>query len=333
MKKEKHRINRPPGQKAVVRAVQRAVEKSNHLQVFVSADTDSIIEDEDINVCRRELAMQEKALSYHQHIGHAVRLFAECGVSIQQIANAGGFNFSSNNENTDYSEYFENAHPGKLQQRRKIINSILKILGSQKTLFDPDWLEGNEDEPLLEKIAEYNRARKESTALIGLQIDWLTDQAKSKLVKPPPILEDVPEASASQSDVLVGQDNPPAEVAEIYHLVDWNLFWVNQPWSINPNHWEEVANQSRQATIDDVIRLGRKSISIKASSIVRAVEFHLRKDVIEKALATRIKYAPEDQRDWVKIKRGRDRIGVLVLPEQKVGFFAEGRDIVYESLR
>lgn len=66
--------------------------------------------------------------------------------------------------------------------------------------------------------------------------------------------------------------------------------------------------------------------------MISSVEFHLRRDVYQRALAARNKYGPEGIRDWVKIKRGRDRIFLNTTSGGEAVVFVAGRDIVYRGL-
>ena len=60
------------------------------------------------------------------------------------------------------------------------------------------------------------------------------------------------------------------------------------------------------------------------------------KDIIQKALAARLRYVPDGLKDWARIKRGKDRIALQEIVtgegQRRIVFFIEGRDQVYRGL-
>lgn len=118
-------------------------------------------------------------------------------------------------------------------------------------------------------------------------------------------------------------------------LSDWQIYWTSRFWSDNPNHLARIDTTNRDETISQIENIAGHEISVGAKSVLRALEFHLHdRDKIQRALATRNKYAPEEIRRWVKVKRGKDRIGILIDEEKPhtAIFFVGGRDIVYRGL-
>lgn len=198
-------------------------------------------------------------------------------------------------------------------------------------------------------LNEIARARWESIGLIRMQIDWLkkrkalsakkekaankkTDnvvgintERKAEEVISSPALQNVPE---KLPEVRTDLDQ---EVKEPFSLRDWNLFITENSWSSDPNHLINIPTNSRQDALDMVTKLTQRKVSIKPNSILSALEFYLRKDVMQKALATKIKYELDK---WIKLKRAGYRILLLVPdPDEKQAiFFVEARGTVYKSL-
>ncbi len=212
-----------------------------------------------------------------------------------------------------------------LQERQK---ALFKKVG-YKLIADEDErqlmkdLIYHEEIPVENILKEIARSREESIDLMRMQIAWLENQQKEQ---EPQILEQVNE------DVPVTE--PEVRVEErAYSLSEWNLFWTTTHWSQDPNYLISIPTTSREEALAKFSDIARGEISVKPASLLRALEFHLQKDVIQKALATRNKYGREGIRDWVKIKRGRDRMFILVYEaERKAVFFAAGRDDVYRDI-
>lgn len=189
-------------------------------------------------------------------------------------------------------------------------------------------------------LREYIRSRSENLSLIDLQIDWLKKEKKrdrkAKQHQPKPVIfsQDVSPIQIVEQQPKSIDPEPSEEDNSDFLLNGWDLFWTKSYYSTEDNHLEPVPTDRRLASIQELDRLGRKQISVKPSSVIKALEFHLRRDVIQKSLAARNKYGPEGVRDWVKIKRGRDRI-FLYIPDPNQAraiFFVAGRDEVYKQL-
>lgn len=184
-----------------------------------------------------------------------------------------------------------------------------------------------------EILTEVLRTETENIELIKMQIEWLgskllsEESAGQKISQPGQLDVEVP-------DFFDRTKSEKLQIAEeTFPLSGWEVFWTETPWSINQNHLVAVPTSSQDTAIRSVADISRGVISIKPASVVRALEFHLGKNVLQRALAARNKYGPEGIRDWVKIKRGRDRIFMSVSEEgRKVIFFASGRDIVYRGI-
>lgn len=142
----------------------------------------------------------------------------------------------------------------------------------------------------------------------------------------------VEEEKVSIQAVVVKDNNIKVE-DETFSLHGRELFWTTAYFSPNPNHLIKLPTVSRRDALTALAEVSYGQISVKASSVLNSIEFYLQKNIIQKALAARAMYGPEGIRDWVKIKRGRDRI--FILPDEEDGriiFFAEGRDDVYSGI-
>lgn len=226
-----------------------------------------------------------------------------------------------------------------------------------KIFFDPDEeilidsLIGDDNISGKDILIEVMRARRESIGLMKMQIDWLKERQvlasrKTRIAKKTDIHIEIDTGRETEEELFLAplqnvlEELPEVstdldqEVKEQFLLENWDLFITESLWSSNPNHLTSIPTNSRQETLDAVTALTRGKVSVKPNSILNALEFHLRKDVVQKALATRLKYGPDGIRDWVKIKRGRDRIFFLIpnSDEAKAIFFVEGRDVIYRSI-
>lgn len=202
--------------------------------------------------------------------------------------------------------------------------------------------------PLEEIFREILRSRQASIELLQMQINYLsgqraekarTDDDRTKTIEDQPQIivetaEDEIKGVTSSESAVVEEDIRKTKT-ETFSLSGWKIFYTTRFWSDNPNHLERLPTDSRDNAEQTLSRLGRADISISVGSIIRALEFHLLdKDVIQKALSTRNKYAPDEIRKWVKVKRGKDRIGILIdeeVPNRAI-FFVGGRDEVYRNL-
>lgn len=186
------------------------------------------------------------------------------------------------------------------------------------------------DIPIKDIFEEILRSRAEKIALIRLQIEWLeTHQEATADLQPAQsdLAEKLPIEPPNPVAIPIIQDTETA-----FSLSGWELFWTKNRWSANPNHFVPIPTTSRSNTLESLASVARGEISIKPSSILDALEFHLRKDIIQRALATKNKYGPEGIKDWVKIKRGKDRIFFLPFDQNQAVFFAIGRDKAYRDI-
>lgn len=185
--------------------------------------------------------------------------------------------------------------------------------------------------PTDEILKEGIRTRAETIALMRMHIAWMREHPvdpNEETIMPAEQLKETPEAQVVY-EVLYATPTSPAEK---YSLARWQVYWTEVPWSSDPNHLVRIPTLSRAEAIQAVARIGRHHISVKPSSIVSLLESHLRKDALAHVMAARLKYVPEEIKDWAKLKRGDDRIPLLILAPETAIFFVGGRDIIYRSL-
>lgn len=207
--------------------------------------------------------------------------------------------------------------------------------------------------PLEDLLKDNLRVRHESSELLRMHVQWLENEEREER-RLRQLNRKAEQAIIQQSRKPIKEENPLVinaieEVAEEpvklieeialvtpeskpFNLKGWELFWTSSHWSRNPHHFISIPTDSRERSVDVFKEIARGEIMIDPSSVIRALEFHLSKDIIQRALATRLHYGPEDRRDWIKIKRGRGRI-LLLIPEkekERAIFFAGNRDDIYD---
>lgn len=245
--------------------------------------------------------------------------------------------------------YISGASQFQIMQIRQTVSVVSK---ATKLYLDEDdsaitqMVSEGTDIPIVDLYSEKVRAKSESISLLDLQLDWLRKlkrrERKAKMNPSKP--EIVKEGGQDQ------YENVPEEADEVrlnetvsvegsvydagLSLEGRSLFWTRRFFSRDPNHLVPISTGSRNSALGELSQLAMGQASVKEGSILSALEFHLRKDVIQRALATRNKYGPEGIRDWVKIKRGGDRIFVFLPPDEpdKLIFFAASRDVVYRGI-
>ena len=208
--------------------------------------------------------------------------------------------------------------------------------------------------PLGETLRETIRSRDESIALFQLQLDWLKqikrqqkqqrlqeqqekdDQNKKNKLKKRVLQNPVLDTAITDAEVET-VNTLPKEVMVVepeisFELQGWTAYWTEKFWSSNEGHLTAIPTNSRQEALLALNEVARKQVPIKLTSVLRALEFPLfSRDVIQRALATRYRFAPEQTREWIKVKRGSARIGIFIPPEtdKTVIFFAGHRSLVY----
>lgn len=257
------------------------------------------------------------------------------------------------NKKGKWSQFLREVNTDSLRRNWALINNLEDSINRMPDYEDEEeeLLEGqmvSENAPLEEIFRETLRSRQASVELLQMQIAYLSAKREEngRAVKSDNNTienqhqltgENVTDIiNVDTANVLEGKtEEIQKTIPEPFSLSDWEIFYTTRFWSDNPNHLERLPTDSRDIAVQTLSRLGRTDISVSVGSIIGALEFHLLdKDVIQKALSTRNKYAPNAIRRWVKIKRGKDRIGILIdetVPNRAI-FFVGGRDDVYKNL-
>lgn len=184
------------------------------------------------------------------------------------------------------------------------------------------------DIPTTEIIREGIRNRKETIELLQNQIQWLQDhEQRFPEIQEPQTTEPT---STQDGSAEIQIENPNKEFD--YLLGKWEIYWTKVPWSSEPQHLVRIPTDNPQETINVIRKLVVGKASIKPGSIERALEFYLQPEVLDRARKAKLSYVPDALREWIKIKRGKDRMPLLVPEPGKAIFFISGRDDIYNSL-
>lgn len=300
-----------------------------------------IFEDDDLPTLQNELKEYEKAQSLTLLGMKWLRVYRMVDIPDAAIRVFYKHNLEWGEAEGASTKLWLQANPRRYQQQKGLMKILRaegdRILIDKKAVVDEEEREisialiGDTSIPVEDIYKEILRSREERMDLIRMQIDWLNPPVEN------PELPKTEEETVEQP-VKVGVDEQSFDVFEDcqnspgYCLEEWNLFWTKKPWSDEANHLVAIQTDSREIAVESLSDLTRGIISIKPGSLVRALEFHLHRDVIQKALATRNRFGAEGVRNWVKIKRGRDRIFCLFSEDEKrVVVFAGGRDVIYRS--
>jgi hypothetical protein len=293
-------------------------------------EVDDLLLQEDIIICEQELALREyqlESIGINIEMSRALQLVGVSEAAIRE--------FYLNKENNIFSQgalfnlLVNGAKPARIQQQmhrfREISRKSTRMTNryGNKMVVDAETnalirsLFENTDLKVEEIFKELLRVENENIDLIKLQIEFLSSKKDEEFTaeEPTPVPDVEPETTE--------------HLSQPYSLAGWNLYWTRSYWSSDENHLSPISTASEQEAVSSLSAIGRGQISVKPASIIRALEFHLGKDIIQRALATRNKYGPQGIRDWVKIKRGDDRIFLFVPHDGKAIFFAAGRDVVY----
>lgn len=295
---------------------------------------DTILEDDDIKVCQAELIAHQNMLLTTQISLQLCRLESDMGVSDETCRMIALGQIPGQ---TDYDAAaiqqlrVSERNLGKYFHNRRLLSNLGNILKHYR-MYQPDdvelWRELIADRtiPLDALYSEYLNITKESIELIKLQIGDL----KAKEQESQDRLHKGPQIQATESESSEDQDiEEPSSKQLPFVLSGWNLFWTERRWSTDPSHLLSIPTDNKDEAFESLSRIISSKVMIKPGSILKALEFHLQKDIIQRALATRLHYGPEEMREWVKIKRGRSRI-LLRVPEENIAiFFAGNRDEIY----
>lgn len=305
------------------------------------------IEDDDLSVCKQQLQDYELAQSQTRLSLEWYRLYRAMGIPDGSLRVYYRNNLDFNPEIGSLNDLKLQADPRKaqkLQKARAMLSARSAVLArsnGNRVVVDEEEMAfarvliDDTRIPIEEIYKEILRSRGESIELLKMQIEWLVaPQGMPELPLTPRVEEQtVPVASPDLeiSEAVIQAEQLPTRD---YPLFGWDLFWTRTHWSSDPNHLASLPTMTRADTLKSLTEVARGEISIKPASILRALEFHLQKDIVQRALSARNRYGPEGIKDWVKIKRGRDRIFFLIpQPDQhRAIVFAGGRDIAYRHI-
>lgn len=308
---------------------------------------ETVLDQEDnLKFLDREGSKYRSALSLDITTFRLLSIFSHAGFSEEYQRNT--FRDIFSNQRSELTAMDTVSKVQVLNSRGLILNLLNIIKRSPVVYRDEDdkdilgMLDQGTDIPVVDLLGEKVRIQQERIDLLELQAAYLREEErrakKARLKearKPKKELKksfNKPEDDRFEQEYVVSQpevlDNL---VEENFALKDWQLFWTTRFFSHETSHLITLPTSSRNDIIELISRVGQGQISVKPQSVLSAVEFHLRKDTIQKALSMRNKFGPEGIKEWIKIKRGDDRIFLFIpdMEEQKLIFFAAGRDIVY----
>lgn len=306
--------------------------------------TDSLIDEED------DLALYQSELKAHTaSLGNIEKFYrlhvilTGCGIKDGQLRR---FYTQGNITEVALLNMLSSVNPDELKSRKRLIGSIESLFGNKHKT--PDFINDPEvrdifgtyletDVPLNDIFKEVKRSRRESLELIRMHIEWLKAhptnsyaELETHFEQEEALQSDNFDAAPDTSLTITNTANP---ANEDFSLRGLQLFWSKKSWSIEPNRLVLIPTATRAQALKVFRDQSRGIISIKASSVLRTLEFYLQKTIIQRALSMKNKYSSEEVRNWAKIKRGKDRIHLQALDnDRQVVFFIEGRDEAYEDL-
>jgi hypothetical protein len=310
-------------------------------------------QENDLTLLESELGKYSAALGYDRIIFNLFSVYRQNNISEKFMRTSLAVYYGDKT----YEDTNENLLSTLPRQAYQTMMTLMKSISNTRNIyFDEDHkiilqlLKEDERFPVIDLVAEKIRSETEDVQLLVAQVDHLkklrkqekqrkkrTTQTQAATATPqiiPPETAPIvipPEAGPLQAEIPEHLQNVPDA---IFLLSNWQLYWTSNYFSTQPHHLTQIPTHERQATIAAIKAVGQKQISISIASLVRALEFYVQKDTIQRALSARNKYAPKEIRDWVKIKRGKDRIMLYIPPESpdNLIFFADGRDVIYKGL-
>ncbi|MBI4057733.1 hypothetical protein HY405_00195 [Candidatus Microgenomates bacterium] len=226
----------------------------------------------------------------------------------------------------------------------RVIQRTPRIYNDEDDELFKEMLEEETDIPVIDLMRDHVRSKQETLELLTMQIDYLKKMqrdARRVHSQNVPVPHDQRNDQEFESEIT--EEIPIGQTQQIseglpepnFSLADWRVFWTTVNFSMSPHHFVSVPSDSRPDFIRaiEMIRTQDSRFSIPSTSITNALEFHLKRDTLQRALASRMRYGPPELREWVKIKRGDNRI--LVRPDEEertMVFFVGHRSSVYERL-
>lgn len=307
--------------------------------------TDSLFEDEDdLVLYRNELKNHTASLHKIENFYRFHQMLAGSGIQERQLR---AFYALGNTTEMDMINLMSSVNQNELRNRRHLLDSVKRSLFGDKRkaadfVNDPEVSDIFEtyldtDVPVSDIFQEIRRSRRESLELIKMHIEWLKAhptnsyaELETHFEQEEALQSDNFDAAPDTSLTITNTANP---ANEDFSLRGLQLFWSKKSWSIEPNRLVLIPTATRAQALKVFRDQSRGIISIKASSVLRTLEFYLQKTIIQRALSMKNKYSSEEVRNWAKIKRGKDRIHLQALDnDRQVVFFIEGRDEAYEDL-
>lgn len=206
---------------------------------------------------------------------------------------------------------------------------------------------------IMELLSERSHSLQGTSDLISMQVEFLRtrqriERKQKQAAQKQNLAKQIISSTSTEPELQVESDEQSMTEAikensissrvdekegEPFLLSGRQVFWSTVRFSTNPNHLVVMPTISRKEFLKAVAELKTEGeFSIKPTSIVSALEFHLHRDALQKALASRMKYGPAAIREWIKIKRGDDRILLQLLEGDGIVFFAANRANVYQGL-
>lgn len=186
----------------------------------------------------------------------------------------------------------------------------------------------------IEWLKKKNRAEKQNRQKAQLEAQRLVKEKKKKgKVSPVEVAKETEAPVVAETQAAVEK---PKVAEEPFVLEGWQLYTTKEFWSRDPKDLVSLPSGSRAETVAAYKGTTAGSISVKPQSVVRAVEFCVSgKDVLTKSLDTRLRHGSRELREWIRLRRGHDRVGIYVPSvDQKVAIFFSGpRSVVYKNLK
>lgn len=308
-------------------------------QTHLLEGIEQLIYGEDLEICRQELRSYELSKKSMCLMAERYFLFREVGIPDSEIRDFYLRIVRNETAEGDQLRLFVMADRLKVNKNRGRLNVLVKketkfrkecnytFMGDNDAMQIFRSLLGNNEVKTTDIFGEILDHKQANIDLIKMQIEYLEKQQREAAVA---LEATVSNQEQPVEEKPVNGTKPKINSSEQAVLEKVRLFWTENPWSQEQQYLSPISTESWEQALEDFSKVSKGEISIKKSSILRALAFHLGKDVIKKALAARNKYGPEGIREWVKIKRGKDRIFLSVPQEGTAIFFVAGRDVAYQ---
>lgn len=290
----------------------------------------------DLSICEQELAKYDRIVPNTEISVKLYRFYRSIGATEEGVRRV---YLATNPDQEELNLKAEQLSTGRSLDQRKWASSqvIFKRLtrGMDPGVFYkfddlPEWYRLLEDRtiPLDDILLEGVRVRTEERELLKVEVDWLRKRVETEDIVE--IEEDVVEVESS--DVLEAGEVPEVSIDKDFILNNWELYWTSKHWSQEDKYLTRIPTPNRRNTLKNIKPVLRGEVMIKPWSVLTALECYLSRDILQRAMAARLRHVPENIREWIKIKRGNDRILLAVPEEGTAVFFAGNRDDIYRNL-